>query len=163
MEECEISLSALLKDQDEAQRKIYKKAINIRVAIDSIRHQKREIANLLNCEYNKVLFHTATSQGEQAKILSNLSSDLSSKITKKYAWIGTMIGAVIGVIVSLAFFFITKHYTYSPETDIQAIKENQTKMLNQIIHYESIISKQSLIMLELQKSIEALSETTTED
>ena len=157
VEECEVALTALLKGQNESQRKVYKKAINIRVAIDSIRHQKREIANLLSCEYNKVLFHTAISQGEQSKRLSNLSTELSSKITKKWAWIGIIGGAVSGAVVSLAFFFITKHLTYSPESDIQAIKCNQMEVLNQINDYKNTISNQSLIIQELQNSVDTLS------
>ena len=157
VEEYEVALIALLKDPNDPQRKVYKKALNIRVAIDSIRHQKREIANVLSCEYNKVLFHTAISQGEQSKRLSNLSTELSSKITRRWAWIGV----AISIVVSLAFFVITKYYIYSPEPDIQTIKNNQMEILNQINDYKNTISKQSLIIQELQKSVDAFSSDKT--
>ena len=158
VEEYEIALTALLKDKDDPQRNIYKKAINIRVAIDSLRHHKREIANRLSYEYNKMLFHTAISQGEQSKMLSNLSS----KITKRWAWVGLIGGFVSGIIVSLAFLVITKYFTYSPESDIRVIKNNQTEIFNQINDYKNTISKQSVIIQELQKYVEALSEKTKE-
>lgn len=120
----------------------YKKAINIHTAIEIIRIQKREIANLINCEYNKII----NVQSASIFDLTENSSKISSSLTKRTA----IMGILAGIASSALFFGLSKSCTYSPSQEYYNANDS---IRDTILQH---IKNQNTILQQQQESIDNL-------